>query len=321
MKKLLPPETEQGILNIGDELPGVGTVAELRPLVGLLDRVRGKYHDGDAVYLLKTRDGTKYKLLTAKTPAGVQTPYTRHTAAHLAAFPDNGSVPSLVYVDDCSLIVEFVAGKVLSQLELTHERTKALARFIAASQPASAPEDYGGADSNWLRQQLEQNVQLTESVRLFAIDVLQRWEDIAVSEPQAVCYFDGALKNFIEHPSSGKLSYIDLFGLSATSVSISFVRQVLALPASRRAMFINTYLEASPYGEYIRDHLPFYCLLHLSYRLAHQFDTSEQAAGRNRYRRQKRRASAQAAQNALADCMSLASEFEVYRDRLLQLEL
>lgn len=320
MKRLLAPETIDGLIKPGSVIPSLGAVASIRPMLGLHDRIRGKFHENDAIYRLVSEEGRSYKAVVCKPQNGGSSSRTLEAARLLAQFPAESTVvPRVRYVDPIAIIVDYVPGQTLAKLPETVERISRLAQTIARNQPPleNAFQSPGLPDAVPLA--LRESGVLRESI-LESAEAILRSSRGTGTIPTAVCFFDSALKNYVES-SAKRIAYIDLFGVAVRAVGAAFVRQILAISPGMRGVFWESYMSNSAAAEHIHASLSDYCLQHVVYRVISQYDPPEQAAKRNRYRRKKRFASFQVACDALRRCLELARSSEVFRQWLMSANL
>ena len=275
----------------GAFIDGLGTVARLRNLVPLRNRLLGKQHTDTALHLLETADLRRYKVVTVLHPGGrpPQLSRTERAAGRLARFDCDRCVPAVRYVDDRRLIVDFVPGTVLTDALLDQQRSALLARFIARNQPPVAAAEYKRPDpARWvetlsaagLLSGSELQSARTAAGRLSALD----------APPAALCFTDSALKNYVLRPDGG-ICFIDVFGIRIDLVGLSLVRQLLSLPGHARGPFLEAYLRASPCDRQLYNQLPEYCICQLLERSAKHIPPSDHGRRKQRTRaRHKQRA-------------------------------
>ncbi|SIQ32528.1 hypothetical protein SAMN05920897_10725 [Alkalispirochaeta americana] len=307
MRTLVPPRTTLGAIARGSVIPGVGTVESVHPLISRVDRLRGRFHRNSAAYLLVTTGGHSFKCAVFR-QATTAVAATAELVRRFEAGGHSDAVPAVRYADELCLIAEYLPGRVLSPVSLTGERASELGHFIATRQLSADPQKdipyrrllehtlaSPGIDPN-LQKQLGQALS-----RAGGLD----------DTPWGVCFFDSALKNYVESPQ-GDFSYIDLFGIALRPLGTSLVRQALAVPSGHREAFLDGWFSATGQGSRIRDGLPGYCLHHLIYRLCHQADHPEKSVHRTGMRRRKRRQAFLVAATELQRCLDLPHDPESF---------
>ncbi len=302
----------------GAVVPGVGTVASVRSMIGLWDRIAGKHHKDTALYLVTTTAGERLKLVVTvpESAAAKKPPRTERAAERLRALEPADCVPRVRYVDARRLLLEFVPGSTLAAVPLTAERTANLARFVAIGQTPLEPGGLGMPRFTKLIEKLQAGGFLS-AVDLPAALAAARRITALSDAPRALCFSDSALKNYVEE-ASGRLKYIDAFGIMPRVVGAVLVRQVMSLPPSARPQFLEAYLAASPHAGHLRAHLPEYCLHHLIERAAAHIPQPQTAHHRTRRRNRQRRRVLEQTVARLHEALALPRDPETFRRWLEQ---
>ncbi len=299
-------------------MPGVGTVANVRSMIGVWDRLTGKHHKDTALYLVTTTAGERLKLVVTvpESAAAKKPPRTERAAERLRALEPGGCVPRVRYVDARSLLLEFVSGSTLAALPLTAERTARLARFVAIGQAPLEPRGPGMPRFTKLLEKLQVAGLLSAADLPAALEAAERITALS-DAPRALCFSDSALKNYVEEVP-GRLKYVDAFGIMPRVVGAVLVRQVMSLPPSARPQFLESYLAASPYAEHLRAHLPEYCMHHLIERTAAHIPQPQTAHRRTRRRNRQRRRVLEQTVARLHEALALPRDPETFRRWLEQ---
>ncbi|TVQ36434.1 MAG: hypothetical protein EA384_14350 [Spirochaetaceae bacterium] len=275
----------------GTAIPELGTIARLRNLVPLRDRLLGRHHTDTALHLIETTDHRRYKMVTvlhtgARRP---RLPRTERAAGRLARFACDGCVPAVRYMDDRRLIVDFVPGTVLTDALLDRQRSVDLAHFIALNQPPVEDAEYKSPDP-------ARRVEALSAAGLLSVAELQSARAAAGrlsaldAPPAALCFSDSALKNYVLRPDGG-ICFIDVFGIRIDLVGLSLVRQLLSLPGEARDPFLEACLRSSPCARQLYSHLPEYCICGLLERSAKHIPPAHHGRRKQRTRaRHKQRA-------------------------------
>ncbi|POQ98652.1 hypothetical protein AU468_12370 [Alkalispirochaeta sphaeroplastigenens] len=271
----------------GAEIPGLGRVRTVEPLVSFRERCLGKYHRDATVVRVTSDAGTVCKAVLVVPGAGTPSaePRTRRAARDLREFGQSSAVPALVYVDETLLVLEYLAGTPLSERSITPDQARRVGRFTALHQAPCTRDKADSAGFGAFLERLDQAGQLSPDQVLQAREFSSRSRPFpgGPDAPWRLCFSDTALKNYIDLPGGG-LAYIDAFGIAYRRVGAVFIKQVFSLPGAARQPFIEAYCDTAPWSAHLLEHLKEYLL----YTLAEQAAKYLTHTNKTLYRRVRR---------------------------------
>lgn len=259
-------------LSRGTTVPDVGTIASVRPPV-YWKYVVGRYNRRSPVFIVRTSEGGRYKMVTDLRPKPQTGTLPRIPALvqRLHSYPFEGFVPQIRYASDEQILVDFVSGATLETVEMNTARAARLGEFNGSCRFRPAEGD-GSPEPSATLQSLRRRYDRCDNALLSAggfervEQAFQRLETCLPECPKVVTCVDASLKNYVERPD-GAIVYIDLFGIRTASAGITCVRQLFEVPSALRRAYLESFLAHAFDAEHLREYLADYCIVYLAGRL------------------------------------------------------
>lgn len=234
-------------------------------LYSVWDRLLERGSDKYDVKEVKTEWGDHYKHIRL-TEAGIRSgekSRIKNASRNLRAYTSTSCVPPVVHVDEEQLIVQWIDGAPLNTLELEESDYAALGGFVAS---CLRDVEYKNNDSilEKIRTSLDALVKwgvVSEHLYQSATGILDGKIKIPERVPEAICFGDTTLKNFVRD-KNGDYHYIDIFGIYRAEIGLVFAKQLSMIPTSYRRAFSQSYQQALPFPG-IELNLPFYLFAYL----------------------------------------------------------
>lgn len=236
------------------------------PLMDRLMRRKGSWFD---IFKVVTKDNKSYKVieLTASCPRTRSDGLIRRTVRYLDEYSGSEYVPSVVYHNLRTLIVEWVNGNPLDKIALTEEQYERYGEFVGRSMKAPEVVDVSCSIHKMEEaiNRIKERGIIDTTFERDIYDAMKRHAKPPRCIEECVCMADTAVKNFILK-NDGRYCYVDVFGVYRAPVGSIFFKQLNAMKKCNRPSFVKGFIRVSPYGE-ISEHLSFFMLLHLVNRI------------------------------------------------------
>lgn len=179
-------------------------------------------------------------------------------------YQDRSSVPNMVYHDNNSVVIRWIEGPCLHQLDLDSTDYKNFAIFNASNSieisrtPVEQIMNKRIKQLKKLRELNEIDDNLYNAIiKIFTKNELNHPEYIY----ESLCFADTSLKNYVQK-NDNSLVYIDVFGLDKRGIGRILGKTLSQVPKEHRQTYYNHFIEALNLDG-IKINLPFSYLVHL----------------------------------------------------------
>lgn len=215
----------------------------------LKQKIKGKGAFGIDLKKLTDANHESYKLirLNAYGISKGEKKRIKRVLKNIHSFHGKDSIPKLIYSDDCTIVLEWIEGDIMTGDTLNKNNALDLARFNAENflNIKKVPvERISGRIVKQINELAPHNF-INSDTQHILLNFLNSQSIQKITHfYESLCFADTATKNYIKN--NDRLVYFDVFGLDRRSVSRVYTKQLTQIPKEFRQDYSNAFKESLP---------------------------------------------------------------------------